>query len=275
MKNYLKTVVGYCQSEREVLALELNPLASNPRNQVILAFSHLSKLVDKGFFLVYPYPHWGNLYIKEFIHSIDISKMNFINNSSSSSKSIANETFPFMDDVAGGGTVVNLPQPTLVVVPASAVVQAKKNFDGGPRKDVKCVEKTQWNETIREIEENIESYFPANKWQRIKNLAKEIMRNPMFCVKTDGKTFHIKERPRTEVSLIDFLAIATRRAGPMERERDPTWKLYSMHVETLLKNNAPKDLFKNKVLIPKRFRNKYSNYLNLFCQLLVNLQTEK
>lgn len=223
-KKYLKRVLGFCESENQILALELSALAKNRR--VILAFSHVTNLLDKQFMLLYPVPHWGQQYTANFKHSV--TKM---------------ESFEVPP---------NLPEPTLVVVPMAAVVKAKAETEA--KKEVKCSDKRQWEETIREIEDNIESYFPPPRWQKIKNLAKEILRNPNFCVKTDGKTFHLIDRPRTQVAMIDFLAVATRRAAPMERNRDPTWKYYSMHVETLLKNNAPRDLFKNKLLIPKRYQ---------------------
>jgi hypothetical protein len=229
IKKYLKTVVAFCEREKEILALELNRLASQAKHlQVILAFSHLGQLVDKGFFYLYPYPHWGNKY------SLDIGN------------TVA------MDIDEDHNQPSSFPDPTLVAVPVSAIVRTKR--PNAEKKEAICSERKQWEETIREIEENIESYFPPPRWQKVKNLAKEILRNPDFCVKTDGKTFHLKDRPRTVVSMIDFLAVATRRAGPMERDRDPIWKNYGMHVETLLRNNAPKDLFKNKLLMPKKFQ---------------------
>lgn len=241
IKKYLKSVFSFCQREKEVLALELNPLANKKKHsQVILAFSHLTRFINKNYFFLYPDPHWGQEYIKKFSHQL-----------ASSSK---------MNDALDAPNESDYPLPTLVAVPLGVLVEKKKNDGGGggggknKESTAKCSEQAQWEETIAEIEENIESYFPPPRWQKIKNLAKEILRHSDFCVKTNGKTFHLKDRPRTEVSMIDFLAVATRRAGPMERERDPTWKLYSIHVETLLKNNAPKDLFKNKLLVPKKYQ---------------------
>lgn len=240
IKNYLKTVLGFCQSEKEVLALELNPLASQTKTspQVVLAFSHLTLLVDKGYFLLYPYPHWGKDYTANFTaKTLTVVKPKM------------SESFSYED-------VSAFPIPTLVAVPIESVMKVKAAAAAahGEKKKVKCSEEEQWEATNEEILEQIESYFPPNKWQRIKNLAKEILRNPNFCVKTDGKIFHIRNKARTAVSLIDFLAVATRRAGPMERERDPIWKMYALHVDTLLRNNAPKDLFKNKFLLPARYQ---------------------
>lgn len=233
IKSYLKAVFGFCQKEKEVLALELNPLASSEKTDnrhVVLAFSHITSLLDKGFLFLYPYPHWGKEYIKTFEGSV----------APSMSESMVVEAIAASEH----------PEPMLIAVPANLVLQAKPV----EKKERQCSDKKQWEETMQEIEDNIESYFPPAKWQKVKNLAKEILRNPQFCVKTDGKIFHLKERPRTEVSLIDFLAVATRRAAPMEKNRDPVWKIYSMHVDTLLRNNAPKDLFKNKLLMPVRYQ---------------------
>ena len=241
-KNYLKTVLGFCQSEKEVLALELNPLASqstttNSQQQVVLAFSHLTTLLEKGYFFLYPYPHWG----KEYTEALTASGY-------SVNKQMADS---FEHDNS-----VRLPQPTLVAIPASVVIQAKASFANNNSNSTskKCSDEKQWEETNKIIEENIESYFPPTKWQKIKNLAKEILGNSQFCVKTDGKTFHLRDKQRTEVSLIDFLAVVTRRAAPMEKDRNPVWKLYRMHVDTLLRNNAPKDLIKNNFLLPQRFQ---------------------
>jgi hypothetical protein len=230
IKKYLKSVLGFCQSEKEVLALEFNPVGKQKNETTVLAFSHLARLIDRGYFFLYPHPHWGREYASQSLATVKMDNFD--------------------------GSRENWPEPILIAVPV-ANVQVKSPpaaaAAAGPKRA--CMEKTQWEETIGEIEENIESYFPPVRWQRVKNLAKEILRNPQFCVKTDGKTFHLKERPRTEVPMIDFLAVATRRAGPMEQsERDPTWKLFKLHVDTLLKNNAPKDLFKNKLLMAKRFQ---------------------
>jgi hypothetical protein len=238
IKTYLKSVLGFCQREKEVLALELNPLASQAKQlQVVLAFSHLSSYLDKGYFLLYPYPQWGSAYVESITsNQLSVTKK-------------MSESFPY-------GENDDLPQPTLVAVPVSVVLQSKAAAAAGNKSGAvaKCSEQEQWEETNREIEDNIESYFPPPRWQKIKNLAKEILRHPQFCVKTDGKTFHVKDRPRTMVAMIDFLAVATRRAAPMEKDRDPTWKLYAMYVEMLLKNNAPRDLFKNKFLVPVRYQ---------------------
>lgn len=233
IKKYLKTVASFCQQEREVLALELNPItssssSSSQNSQVILALSHIGCLLTKGYYLLYPFPHWGQTYTAQIGANYSVQGI---------------ELPP----------TANMPESTLVAVPVSAVVKAKAAA-AAAKTEPKCMDKVQWEETNREIEENIESYFPPQKWQKIKNLAKEILRNKQFCVKTDGKTFHLVNKPKTEVSLIDFLAVATRRAAPMEQERDPTWRVFAMHVDTLLKNNAPKDLFKNKLLMPAKFQ---------------------
>lgn len=236
IKNYLKSVYNFCKYQKEILALELNPIASSTNSQIILAFSHLTSLIDKDFLILYPYPHLGHQYASNFNASI---KKNIAKNMSL--------TFPL-------DNTLEWPESSLVAVPANVVIQNINSSLDGQKKESKCTEKSQWEDTNRIIEENIESYFPHNRWQKIKNVAKEILSNPQFCVKTDGKTFHLVNRPRTEVSLIDFLAVATRKAGPMEMGRDPVWKLYSMHVDTLLKNNAPKDLFKNKLLLPLKYK---------------------
>lgn len=233
-RDYLKSVIGFVESEQEVLGIEFNPLASQDRRlQVVVAFSHLTSLIDKGYFLLYPFSNWGAKYTSNFKDSVLPSM---------------SDNFPFDENTS-------FPPSTLVAVPASVVVKAKKAKleDDGGNSATKCMKQSQWNETIRDIEESIEHYFAPPKWQTVKNLAREILRNSSFCVTQDGKTFHLKDKPKSVVSLIDFLALATRKAGPTEKEKKKEWNIYSLHVDALLKNKAPRDLFKNRLLLPAKY----------------------
>lgn len=216
IKKYLQSqVLNYCHKHKQVLCLELNPIVSNPESANYLGFSHLEELSSKGFCLLYP------------------AAMNL-----SVDATYAQE-FP-IDDVPPG---------TFVAVPAQVIVQKKAET----KSTEVCSDETMWNKTMRDIEDNIEGYFKSHKHRQCKNLAKEILQHPKMCVTIDGRFFHLKDRPRTKVSMIDFIALATRRAAPMEVTRKPFWSNYSVHVDELLKNDAPLELFTNKLLLPKRF----------------------
>lgn len=209
-------VLNYCHKHKQVLCLELNPIVSHPESAKYLGFSQLDQLSSKGFCLLYP------------------ATMNL-----SVDATFAQE-LP-IDDVPPG---------TFVAVPAQVIVQ--KKLEATSREA--CSEETTWNKTMRDIEDNIEGYFKSHKHRQCKNLAKEILQHPKMCVTVDGRFFHLKDRPRTKVSMIDFIALATRRAAPMEVARKPFWANYSVLVDELLKNDAPLELFTNKLLLPKRFQ---------------------
>jgi hypothetical protein len=207
-------VLNYCLKLKQVLCLELNPIVSHPESANFLGFSHLDQLSTKQFCLLYP--------------AMNLS---------------VDSTF------AQELPIDNVPPGTFVAVPAQVIVQQKVTA----KNQEVCSDETTWNKTMREIEDNIEGYFKSHKHRQCKNLAKEILQHPKMCVTTDGRFFHLKDRPRTKVSMIDFIALATRRAAPMEVSRKSFWSNYSLLVDELLKNNAPLELFTNRLLLPKRF----------------------
>jgi len=216
IKTYLQNqVLNYCNKHKQVLCLELNPIISHPESAHYLGFSHLDQLSSKGYCLLYPAL---NL-------SVDAA---------------------FAQDLP----IDDVPPGTFVAVPAQVIVQQKVEA----KSQQVCSDETTWNKTMRDIEDNIEGYFKSHKHRQCKNLAKEILQHPKMCVTVDGRFFHLKDRPRTKVSMIDFIALATRRAAPMEVSRKPFWINYSVHVDELLKNDAPLELFTNKLLLPKRFQ---------------------
>lgn len=219
-KEYLTKVLHYCQKNNQVLCLELNPIVSHPGSDNFIAFSHLDQLATNNFCLLYPHP------------------------------AAASNMFAVDAKFAQDFPLEEMPPGTYVGVPADVIVKQKAQVE---KKQV-CSDETMWNQTMREIEDNIEGYFKSHKHRQCKNLAKEILQHHNMCVTLDGRYFHIKERPRTKVSLIDFIALATRRAAPMEVSRKPFWNNYSLLVDELLKNDAPLELFSNKLLLPKRFK---------------------
>lgn len=224
-KAYLNTVLNYCQQKQEVLCLELNPIVSQPDSAHYMGFSHLHLIATHGICLLYPMPHIGHNYSKMFKDDVDT-------------------TF------AASVPLTDLPPQSLVAVPSHVIVRHQEEAKVTPT----CSDEAVWNQTMQDIEYNIEGYFKSHKHRQCKNLAKEILLHPKMCVTVDGRFFHLKDRPRTKVSLIDFLALVTRRAAPMEVSRKPFWDIYRLHVQELINNNAPIELFVNKLLLPKQYR---------------------
>ena len=161
VKLYLQTVLNYCQKHKEVLCLELSPIVSQQAHY--LAFSHLDQLAAQGYCLLYPVPHIGANYQTMF-H--DLVEPTFA------------QEFPLTD----------VPPNTLVAVPSHVIVRQKLESKS---KEV-CSDEAKWNQTMKDIEDNIEGYFKSHKHRQCKNLAKEILFHPNMCVTEDGRFFHSK-----------------------------------------------------------------------------------
>jgi len=224
----LKEILVFCQREMEIVGIELATKADNRSPLRILAVSHLTSLTKDQFCLVYPQPHSGMDYSNFFEDGV----------------SVDHEISTPMD-------VSEMPNYTLVAVPAKAVSQKRLDVST-PEGSKKCSKQEEWESTNESIEEMIESFFKSNRWQDCKNLAAEILRNNSLCVYKDGRYFHMVGKPKTKVSMVDFLHNVTRRAGIGENTDSSQFKIYKQYVEVLRANDAPLTLFKNKLLKPAK-----------------------
>lgn len=234
IKNYLNRVLNYCARENQVLAIELSPVGPTP--QVILAFSHLSKLISDNYCLLYPWPHFGKIFADRFksrppVELASNMSISFIQNDSAK----------------------NLPENTLVALPAR-FLENQIALTSNSRTQEECADRQTWETTLEDIEDNIESFFPVKRWKLCKNMAKEILSNSKFCVTRDGKHFHLIDRPNTKVNLMSFIGLATRKAGPNEKVKRPEWNVYTPHVQQLLANGTPREIFVNALLLNKKLK---------------------
>jgi hypothetical protein len=99
---------------------------------------------------------------------------------------------------------------------------------------------------VEDIQDMIEQNFPVKKWMLCKNLAREILKTPEFCI-THNQTLLIKANPaRMHLPLLDFITMATRQQGPNEMIDN---RKYLPFDKILLQNNCPRLYFKNKSLL--------------------------
>jgi hypothetical protein len=231
IKNYLGQVLNFCSKENQVLAIELSPIGHTP--QTVLAFSHLSRLISDNYCLLYPWPHYGQTFSRRFqtrapVRLAPDMSVNFVE----------------------GESVENLPDNTLVALPSRFLVQQIASTSTGAGTE-ECADRQTWETTLEDIEDNIESFFPVKRWKLCKNMAKEILSNPKFCVTRDGKHVHLIGRPNTKVNLMSFIGLATRKAGPTENTRKPEWNAFLPHVQQLLAYGTPREMFVNSLLLNK------------------------
>jgi hypothetical protein len=236
VKTYLRQVLNFCSRENQVLALELSPVGPSP--QILLAFSHLSKLLTHNYCYLYPWPHFGKSFAQRFETSPPV-------------KLASNMSISFPDKES----IQNLPENTLLALPVQYVADQVAT-EHATTSGEECADRRTWDTTLEDIEDNIESFFPIKRWKVCKNLAKEILSNSNFCVTRDGKQFHLVNKPNTKVNLMSFIGLATRKAGPSEKVRRPEWNVYNPHVQQLLANGTPKELFVNTLLLNKKMKKK-------------------
>lgn len=236
VKAYLRTVLTYCSNQQQVLALELSPIGHSP--QLVLAFSHLSQLINHNYCYLYPTPYFGETLADRFGPG---------------------KTPPVTMSTAFQPTeaIQDLPANTLIGLPAHWVVANGDGGSGNSKEDgTTCADRATWETTLEDIEDNIESFFPIKRWKLCKNLAKEILSNPQFCVTKDGKHVHLEGRSNTKINLLSFLGLATRKAGPSETGQKPEWNIYNQHIQQLLAGGTPRELFVNQLLLKKKIKKK-------------------
>jgi hypothetical protein len=114
----------------------------------------------------------------------------------------------------------------------------------------------EWTEACNTLEDMINDTVPAAKIFKAKSLCKELLKNPNFCLDTSGRIMHFIDKPKISFSVLDYILVAIRQAGPNELKKinDPNYKLYRHVTKSLLNRNTPTQLIKNKVLLAKSQR---------------------
>ena len=213
----------------------------------------------RGFCLLYPSPHFGEKFASRFSHHP--SPGSSTTNRSSGKPTAAPvlvDTEQKEDGIMSinfihSDSTRNLPPNTLIALPAQFVIDQVASASAPIVDESECVDRESWKTTMDDIEDNIESFFPLKRWKICKNLAREILSNPKFCVTRDGKHVHLMEKPHTtKVNLLSFLGLATRKAGPSEKSKKPEWAVYMPHIRQLLASGTPKELFANTLLLKQQ-----------------------
>ena len=237
-RDYLQTILGFCERIGEPLLLETSPI-HQPSH---IALSHLAQLAKRGFSCLYPHPRMNTFFEK----------------SQSDAEELKSEHLQESPE--------NLPPNTYIVFSSEALDRERKKrstailrqaAEEEEEEGSECADKKIWDQLTKAVEENIEALFPANKLFKIKNLAREILSHPNFCISSDARMVHLKKHPKTtRVSLLDFLAVATRPLAPSENVEKTEYQAFQKMARALLERGAPSHLIKNRFLIQQGNRNK-------------------
>lgn len=236
-KTYLKAILALAEKQQDTVVLKLNSVASSPTHNQVLALTRVQNLFksDSNSFVPYcfVYPELG--YTEKLTQDIPSYTM---------------AEMPVLDDHLEGA---------FVLLPASKIRKTNENILEGGDKLCGSSKEEKWNEMSLFIENEIINAFPPKRWNAAKNLAKELLRNSSFCISKNYRLVSIKDKPKMIYSIIDFLNVATRRAGPGERPENVAE--YIPLVNILLKNNVPHSYILNKLLMPHQM-DKHAGYLS-------------
>ena len=236
LKAYLKSILGVAESQQAIIHIEINPIAGRSTAHHI-ALSHLLSLTSpKGFCLLYPHPNTMSAYEKhQEVMDIEALDSDFLDN-------VPEQLHP----------------DSFVLLNAKAVKQWKMQQQQ-QESTGECAEEVgekEWTEACNTLEDMINDTVPAAKIFKAKSLCKELLKNPNFCLDTSGRIMHFIDKPKISFSVLDYILVAIRQAGPNELKKinDPNYKLYRHVTKSLLNRNTPTQLIKNKVLLAKSQR---------------------
>ena len=236
LKAYLKSILGVAESQQAIIHIEINPIAGRSTAHHI-ALSHMLSLTSpKGFCLLYPHPNTMSAYEKhQEVMDIEALDSDFLDN-------VPEQLHP----------------DSFVLLNAKAVKQWKMQQQQ-QESTGECAEEVgekEWTEACNTLEDMINDTVPAAKIFKAKSLCKELLKNPNFCLDTSGRIMHFIDKPKISFSVLDYILVAIRQAGPNELKKinDPNYKLYRHVTKSLLNRNTPTQLIKNKVLLAKSQR---------------------
>jgi hypothetical protein len=240
LKDYLKKILMAAERQKTVLLLQLNSLASTAEPYHI-ALSHLQERTDKafGFSIAYSHPYHQHNYTQVSSNRVELKK---------SSLEAAQRTLPKATDMVEGSFLVLNSE----CVERIRSAQEEQEPEETEAEGLACLDQDVWNQTVLNLEADIENFVPSKKWMRAKNLLSELLRNPDICILEDQRRMRLKSE-NAVVSVLDFILAASRREGPNEKASAAReYRVYRQFVKSLLDRHAPRMLFTNKLVLPSQ-----------------------
>lgn len=146
-----------------------------------------------------------------------------------------------------------LPANAYVLVPVKNVRKKNSSVARGPNEKPSL--ESKWNELNKRIrEEIVTSNFKHKKQLQAFAIASKMLKNADFLFSKDGTKVQIKDLPKTQVPIIDFLDVAARASAPNEVPNP----IFVQFVKTMRNKGAPLSIIKNKSLLYK-MNKKYVN----------------
>ena len=237
-KAYLKAIFSIAERQQDTVVLKLNTVATYRAHANVLALARVQSLFapegdPEATPYCFIYPELGRA---DQLWKERDSKDHFAASAMAELPLVEGD---FLDEA-------------FVLLPASRVRQAtaagQGDAEGDGSDDCLKDKKRQWNEMALFLEKEIERSFPLKRWGPAKNLTRELLRCNDLCVSSDFRTVFLRSRPKTQFSVIDFLNVATRKAGPAERGSDKVLAFRPL-VNILVKHHLPETFIVNRLLL--------------------------
>jgi len=229
-KSYLKAILGIAEKQQDIVLLKLNAVASYRPHLDVLALTHLQGLLDSSWPHCYVYPELGR-------------SENLLKNMEASDSMPLVHLPPLQGDYL---------EQAFVLVPVDKVRPIMSNSPSPAEESTgdDCLQqrKEHWNEMNAFLDNELKHSFPSSRWQAARNICRELMRCCELCIESNFRTVYIKKKPKLRFGIIDFLQVATRKAGPGERWSDKL-SHYKPLVSILLKHDMPETFIVNKLLL--------------------------
>jgi hypothetical protein len=257
-KAYLKSILAIAEREQNIVLLKINSVASYRLHSHVLALTRVQGLFEEDPPYCFLYPELGHAKHLWPPHPAVMTQ-------NPGEAAAAHSWTGILPHIRG-----SFLEEAFVLLPASRVRQwednraagaAKENDgedeeDGSPEDlgagagagDCLAEKRRQWIKLNAFLKREIEDSFPVRRWVPARNLMKGVLRCKELCVTPDHRTVFVKARPKWRFGIIDFLALASRKAGPGEQESDKV-RAYVPLVNILLKNNVPETFFVNRLLL--------------------------
>jgi len=226
-KKFLKSIFGLAEKQQDIVVLKLNTIASNRTHSSILAITHIRHLFDPNPYCIV-YPEIGHL-------------ENLTEQMPKSVSAHANIDDEYLNEA-------------FVLLPASQVKRVQTTDKDADDSKLICHDEkeTKWNVMSQALEEEIQNAFHYKKWNAAKNIARQMLLCSELCISENARTVAIENKPHKLYSIIDFLNVATRKAGP--GERPDKMAEYKPLIQVLLRHNIPHSFIINKLLLPGHSR---------------------
>jgi hypothetical protein len=240
VKQYLMSILSYCDERDLVVHLLLNKAYNAPYHQVLC---HVLKYYSHGYCVAFPFQ--GRLSSYQDVAEKSVQKMSLTPDRSL--------TPPPSD----------LPPNAFVILDAhrvQSVFEASDHEDDDndddddedeDSRDRRCnTSSEEWTQLVHELHEWVENALKLSQRLPAKRILDALLATPTLCIDATLKRVKVEDQPNQDaVSILDFIMLASRRKGPSEHYNPLYAKCKPIADEMIRKGLASNMYFLNEYIL--------------------------